>query len=112
MKEKLKRIFINSIIIFIICFLFLHIFQAYEDFDFYSKYSKEDFIKFFSIKEIIIWNLWQSFNFGIKQMILSFPILAVLEKIKLKNVFKIMICLVFVFAINAFYYASTFEMVF
>jgi len=47
MQEKLKKFLLNSIIIFIICFLFLCIFQIYQDYKYYSVYSKEDLAQFF-----------------------------------------------------------------
>ena len=47
MKENIKKILLNSIIILIICFWLLFIIQAYQDYEYYSVYSKEDLAEFF-----------------------------------------------------------------
>lgn len=60
MKENIKKILLNSIVIFIICFLFIFIFQAYEDYEYYSVYNKEDLAQFFSMKKVLLGNLQQS----------------------------------------------------
>lgn len=108
MKENIKRILINSIIIFIICFLFLFIFQEYQNYEYYSVYSKEDF----SVKEVLLWNLGQSLYWGIRQMIIFVPILAILEKINIKNIFKIIISLVITFIISFIYIMSNMTITF
>lgn len=108
MKENIKRILINSIIIFIICFLFLFIFQAYQNYEYYSVYSKEDF----SVKEVLLWDLGQSLYWVIRQMIIFVPILAILEKIKIRNIFKIIISLVITFIISFIYIMSNMTITF
>lgn len=108
MKENIKRILINSIIIFIICFLFLFIFQAYQNYEYYSVYSKEDF----SVNEVLLWDLGQSLYWGIRQMIIFVPILAILEKIKIRNIFKIIISLVITFIISFIYIMSNMTITF
>lgn len=108
MKENIKRILINSIIIFIICFLFLFIFQVYQNYEYYSVYSKEDF----SVNEVLLWDLGQSLYWGIRQMIIFVPILAILEKIKIRNIFKIIISLVITFIISFIYIMSNMTITF
>lgn len=103
MKEKIKKILLNSIIIFIICFVFLFMFQAYQDYEFYSVYSKEDLEQFFSMKNVLLWDFNQSLYWSIRQMIIFVPILAILEKAKIKNIVKIIITLVLTFIISFVY---------
>lgn len=103
MKENIKKILLNSIIIFIICFLFLLIFQAYQDYEYYSAYSKEDLAQFFSMKKVLLWDLQQSLYWSIRQMIIFVPILAILEKTKIKNIVKIIITLILTFIISFIY---------
>ena len=103
MQEKLKKILLNSIIIFIICFLFLFIFQAYQDYEYYSVYNKEDLAQFFSMKKVLLWDLQQSLYWSIRQMIIFVPILAILEKTKFKNIAKLIITLVLTFIISLIY---------
>ena len=103
MQEKLKKILLNSIIIFIICFLFLFIFQTYQDYEYYSVYNKEDLAQFFSMKKVLLWDLQQSLYWSIRQMIIFVPILAILEKTKFKNIAKLIITLVLTFIISFIY---------
>lgn len=103
MKENIKKILLNSIIIFIMCFLFLFIFQAYQDYEYYSVYSKEDLAQFFSMKKVLLWDLKQSFYWSIRQIIIFVPILLILEKTKIKNIAKIIITLVLTFIISFIY---------
>ena len=91
MKEKIKKILLNSVIIFIVCFLILFIFQTYEDYNYYSEYSKEELADFFSMKDTLLWNLNQSLYLSIGQMIIFVPILAILEKTKIKNILEVLI---------------------
>ena len=102
MKEKIKKILLNSVIIFIICFLVLFVYQAYEQYTYYSAYSKEELEEFFSMKDTLRWLLSQSLYWSIGQMIIFVPILAILEKTKIKNIFKIIITLVLTFIISFF----------
>ena len=103
MKEKIKKILLNSAIIFIICFLFLFIFQMYEDYNYYSEYPKEELEEIFSMKDTLLWNLKQSLHWSISQMIIFVPILTILEKTKIKNIVKIVITLVLTFIISFIY---------
>lgn len=103
MKENIKKILLNSIIIFIMCFLFLFIFQTYQDYEYYSVYSKEDLAQFFSMKKVLLWDLKQSFYWSIRQIIIFVPILLILEKTKIKNIAKIIITLVLTFIISFIY---------
>ena len=103
MKENIKKILLNSIVIFIICFLFIFIFQAYEDYEYYSVYNKEDLAQFFSMKKVLLGNLQQSLYWSIRQMIIFVPILAILEKTKIKNNVKIIITLFLTFIISFIY---------
>ncbi len=103
MKENIKKILLNSIIIFIMCFLFLFIFQTYQDYEYYSVYSKEDLAQFFSMKKVVLWDLKQSFYWSIRQIIIFVPILLILEKTKIKNIAKIIITLVLTFIISFIY---------
>ncbi|MCI8291592.1 MAG: hypothetical protein HFJ25_05040 [Clostridia bacterium] len=65
MKEKRKKILLNSIVILSICFLFLFTFQVYQDYKYYSVYSKEELEEFFSLKDTLLWNLKQSRYIGV-----------------------------------------------
>ncbi len=112
MKEKIKNILSNSIIIFIICFLFLFIFQVYQDYNYYRVYSKEELAEFFSIKDTVLWNLKQLLYWSITQMIIVVPILAILEKTKIKNSIKIMITLILTFIISFIYIILNFTITF
>lgn len=103
MKENIKKVLFNSIIIFIICFSFLFIFQAYQDYEYYSVYSKEDLAHFFSMKEVLLKSLKQSLCLSISQIIVFVPILAILEKTKIKNIIKIFITLILTFIISFVY---------
>ena len=103
MQAKLNKILFNSIIIFIICFLFLFIFQAYQGYEYYSVYNKEDLAQFFSMKKVLLWDLQQSLYWSIRQMIIFVPILAILEKTKFKNIAKLIITLVLTFIISFIY---------
>lgn len=112
MQEKLKKILLNSIIIFIICFLFLCIFQIYQDYKYYSVYSKEDLVQFFSVKKMLFWNLQQSLYWSVRQMIIFVPILAILERTKIKNFFKLIITLGLTFIISLIYIMLNLTIVF
>ena len=85
------------------CFLFLFIFQTYQDYEYYSVYSKEDLAQFFSMKKVVLWDLKQSFYWSIRQIIIFVPILLILEKTKIKNIAKIIITLVLTFIISFIY---------
>ena len=112
MNEEIKKILLNSIIIFIICFLLLFIFLTHQVYEFYSIYSKEDLERFISIKEELFWNLKLSLYWSIRQMIIFVPILAILEKTKLKNILKITITLVLTFIISFIYIISNLTITF
>ena len=103
MKENIKKILLNSVIILIICFWLLFIIQAYQDYEYYSVYSKEDLAEFFSMKKVLFGNLQKSFYWNVRQMIIFVPILAILEKTKFKNIVKIIITLVLTFIISFIY---------
>ena len=111
-KKKIKTILLNSVVIFIICFLFLFIYQAYEEYDYYSIYSKEELAEFFSMKDTLVWILDRSLHWSIMQMIIFVPILIILEKTKIKNIFKIIITLVLTFIISFLYIISNFTYTF
>lgn len=112
MKEKIKRIILNSVIIFIIFFMLLLIFQVWQDFKFYGAYSNEDFERFFSVKDILGWDLQQSFFWGLKQLAISLPIFSLLELTKMKNIYKIIIALILIFIINLVILRLTFSITF
>jgi len=112
MKENIKKIVLNSIIIFIICFLFLFIFRVHQDYEYYSVYDKEELAEFFSMKEILLWDLNQALSWSIRQMIIFVPILAILEKTKMKNIVKIIITLIITFIISFIYIFSNFSITF
>ncbi len=103
MKEKMKKILLNSAVIFIICFLLLFIFQSYETYNYYSEYPKEELAEIFSMKDTLLWNLNKSMYLSIMQMIIYVPILTILEKTKIKNIFKIVITLIVTFIISFIY---------
>ena len=83
--------------------MFLFIFQAYQDYEYYSVYNKEDLAQFFSMKKVLLWDLQQSLYWSIRQMIIFVPILAILEKTKFKNIAKLIITLVLTFIISFIY---------
>ncbi len=103
MKENMKEILLNAIIIFIICFLFLFITQLYQSYEYYSVYSKEDLAGFFSMKKEVLFELGQALYWSIRQMVIFVPILVILEKTKIKNIFKLIITLILTVIISFVY---------
>lgn len=112
MKETVKNVIINCIIVFGICFLLFTLYEGYQEYGYYSKYSKEDLANFFSMKEIILWNLERSLFVTVKQMIIFVPALAILEKINIKRSTKIIIALALTVIITYLYILSNFNFTF
>lgn len=110
MKESIKKILFNSIIIFIICFLLLFIYLLYQDYNYYLGYI--NLPESFSMKKVFLWNLNQSLIWSIRQIIIFVPILAILEKTKIKNIVKIIITLILTFIISFIYIMSNFTITF
>lgn len=92
MKQNLKKIIINSIIVFIICFVSLFVLTLTIEFS--------SGAIFFSI-------FWSR-----KQMIIAIPILAILEKTRIKNTWKIILTLIIILIISIIYMISNFTVTF
>lgn len=112
MKENTKKSLVNFLIVFIICFLLLFLFQVYQDYKYYSLYPKEELVQFFSMKKVLLFNFGQSFSWSIMLMIIFMPILAILKRVKIKNIFKIIITVVLTFVISFIYIISNLTITF
>ena len=108
MKELVKNVLINCVIVFGICFLLLTLYMSYQEYGYYSEYSKEELASFFSMKETILRNLEYSLLTTVKQMIIFVPALAILEKVNIKRSTKIIIALVLTVVVTYLYILSNF----
>ncbi len=109
MRASIKNIILNCVIVLAISFLLLFVYQLYENYNYYSEYSKEELAKFFSMKETILFNLKQSLYVSISQMIVFVPALTILEKVKIKRFSKIVLALVLTVVVTYIYMLSTFK---
>ena len=112
MNSKVKDIIINIAIVFLICLVFVFGYLSYDDYLYYGGYSKEDLQNIFSLKDAIFRNLYMSLYFCIKQLILIVPLSMILEKTKLKKIFKIIIVLAITMIISVFYVIFNLRLVF
>lgn len=85
MREKIKMVLVNSIIIFLICFFVLFLIMAYQDYQYYSAYSREELAEFFSMKKELVWDMQQALSWSTNIMVIVIPILLIVEKID-KNI--------------------------
>jgi hypothetical protein len=124
MKKSIVNILINSLAVFAICFTLLFLFQAYESYDFYSAYSKEDLAEFFSLKEEMLFIFYQSFTYSFFLTIVFVPVLTILEvilgktklfnseKSKMSNVWKILIAIGIAVVASIIYVIANFSIQF
>ena len=97
MKERFKNILSNSLIVFIIWFIFLTLFDLRETYYLYKSKAIESF-------ELV---LWFSFRYSFVILILFIiPIMSVLELFKIKKITKVIITLVITFIIVVVYVLS------
>ena len=80
MREKIKMVLVNSIIIFLICFFVLFLLMTYQDYQYYSAYSREELAEFFSMKKELVWDMQQALSLSTNVMVIVIPILLILEK--------------------------------
>jgi hypothetical protein len=101
MKKKKKQLFLNIVLVFGLCFSLLFLLQAYQDYNFYRVYSIKELAEYFSMSKTLIWYVSQALYWSMLQMIIFVPVLILLEKTTLKNVYKILIalCITFIFSI-------------
>ena len=85
MREKIKIVLVNSIIIFLICFFVLFLIMMYQDYQYYSAYSRKELAEFFSMKKELVWDMQQALSWSTNIMVIVIPILLILEK-KDKNI--------------------------
>ena len=97
---------------FAICFLFLFLYKAFEDYSYYSVYSKDELAEFFSLKETLIYNAWQSLHFCTLQMIVFIPSLIILEITNMKKIYKILIAIAITFIASIIYVFMNFSLTF
>lgn len=83
--EKIKKVLFNSMIIFLICFFGSFLIMTYQDYQYYSVYSREELAEFFSMKKELIWNMQQALSLSTNVMVIVIPILLIVEKID-KNI--------------------------
>ena len=102
-KKRIKSILLNSILVFIICLVCTFSYSLYQDYEYYSVYSKEELAEFFSMKDTVLWELKQALSWSIMQMIIYVPILAILEKRKIGIWKKLFITLALVGIISFLY---------
>ena len=71
-KKRIKSILLNSILVFIICLVCKFSYSLYQDYEYYSVYSKEELAEFFSMKDMVLGELKQALSWSIMQMISSY----------------------------------------
>ena len=91
--KRRKSILLNTLLVFIICFLCTFSFFLFQDYEYYSVYSKEDLAEFFSMKKTVLWDLKQALTWSVMQLIIYVPIVDVLEKRNIKIWKKLLIIL-------------------
>ena len=111
-KINLKSFLKNCLIIFTINFLLLFIFQIFQDNKFYSTYSSEDYSRFFSTMEIILWDFKMSLYFTCMESIIFIPTLLILEKVNIKNIIRIIITYIILFVAIILYLLKNFSITF
>jgi drug/metabolite transporter (DMT)-like permease len=111
-KKRIKSILLNSILVFIICLVCTFSYSLYQDYEYYSVYSKEELAEFFSMKDTVLWELKQALSWNIMQMIIYVPILAILEKRKIGIWKKLFITLALVGIISFLYIMSNLTITF
>ena len=102
MKERLKNILHNSIFVFVAWFIFLIIIDFYETRYLYKGGSIEKFRL----------NLPFSFHWGFIMLLISIPIMSVLELINIKNWVRVLIAILLTFIIAVIYFFATFSITF
>ena len=75
--------------------------MTYEDYQYYSAYSREELAEFFSMKKELVWNMQQALSWSTNVMVIVIPILlivvwafGVLELINDKNPFNITVSII------------------
>jgi len=108
MKEKTKRVLLNTLYIFLLAILYFFTFQTYQDYNYYRTYYQGNFIGFLSMRNVLIWNFNRALYLSIMQSVIYIPILILLEKSKMQNMSKIILTLTLTFFITIIYISINF----
>ena len=101
MKEKNKEVLKKSAIVFVICFILMFCYSMYESSLVNSDISSKIF---YNIEISLLWNT--------QLLIVIIPVVAVVDRIKIKNSFKILIVLGIVYIIAIIYILANLKIYF
>lgn len=99
-KEKKERWILNSISVLIVFFLVFFIFLLSQDYNYYKIYDIEYLKTFFSLGEQLFFNLRYSLMFAFINMIIYQPIFFVLDNLKKKNIYQIILAIILITIID------------
>lgn len=92
-KNNYRYLIYNSLIMFMLCYLTLLITSLIGDYHYYSTYEPKELLEFFSMKDLILFRIEQSFETTLFLPIFFVPIIYFVSKLQVKKIYRFFIAI-------------------